>query len=157
MATQLILHEGLALKCYRCTEGYLTVGVGYNIDARGVKPLEAVIGRKFDGRLTRDEAVRVLAADIDYFEAGVRANFPFYDELDEVRQRVCLDMAFNMGRRALGFKKTMDAVRKRQFVKAGDMMMESRWAGQVGDGVGKKWDRAERLSAMMKSGKDWEK
>lgn len=157
MITQLLLHEGLRLRPYRCTAGKLTVGVGYNIDGRGIKPLEAIIGRKFDGRLTREEALAVLAADIDRFERETRRNFPHYDKLDEVRQRVCLDMAFNMGYGALLFKKTIALVKAGRYREAGDEMMRSKWSSDVGDGWGGKLDRAERLAIMMKTGKDWEK
>jgi lysozyme len=156
MVTQLLLHEGLRLKPYRDTEGLLTVGVGYCIDRRGILPLEQIIGRKFDGKLTREEAVKVLAADIDRFEAATLKAFPHYARLDEVRQRVCLDMAYNMGYGALCFKKTIAFVMKGEHLKAGDEMMKSKWADQVGDGWGGQLDRAERLANMMKSGKDWE-
>jgi lysozyme len=157
MVTQLLMHEGLRLRPYRDTVGLLTVGVGYCIDKRGIKPLESVIGRKFDGQLTRDEAVRVLESDIDRFEAGALKAFPFYAKLDEVRQRVCLDMAFNMGYGALAFKKTIGLVEKRRFLEAGDEMMKSKWSDDVGDGWGGEFDRAERLAVMMKTGKDWDK
>ena len=157
MVTQLLLHEGLRLKPYRDTVGLLTVGVGYCIDKRGIKPLEAVIGRRFEGSLTRDEAILVLKADIDRFEAAALKAFPHYAKLDEVRQRVCLDMAFNMGYGAMAFKKTIALIERREWIKAGDEMMKSKWADDVGDGWGGEFDRAERLTSMMKTGKDWDK
>jgi lysozyme len=157
MEEQLALHEGLRLKAYRDSLGLLTVGIGYCIDKRGVKPLEAVIGRRFEGGVTRDEAYKVLRADIDRFEAGCLKAFPFYAKLDEVRQRVCLDMAFNMGYGALGFRKTIALVEKRRYVEAGNEMMDSKWADDVGDGWGGQLDRAERLAIMMKTGKDWDR
>jgi lysozyme len=156
MVAQLCLHEGLRLKAYRDHLGLLTVGVGYCIDKRGIKPLEAVIGRKFDGQLTREEAYALLDADIDRFEAGCLKNWKHYANLDEVRQRVCLDMAFNMGYGALAFKKTIALVEKKRFVEAGNEMMNSKWSDDVGDGWGGQFDRAERLAIMMKTGKDWE-
>lgn len=157
MAAQLALHEGLRLKTYRDTKGLLTVGYGYCIDRRGVKPLEAVIGRRFEGTLTRAEADLMLRFDVARFEVGIRAHLPFYDQLDDVRQRVCVDMAFNMGYGALAFKKTIDLVRRRRFVEAGDEMMRSKWSDDVGDGWGGNYDRAERLANMMKTGKDWDR
>lgn len=38
---QLVRHEGLMLKPYRCTAGKLTIGVGRNLDDRGITQKEA--------------------------------------------------------------------------------------------------------------------
>jgi lysozyme len=149
MISQLLLHEGLRLTPYRCTAGYLTIGVGYNIDARGIAALERVIGRTFDGALTREEAIAVLRHDIDAYERHVRRLMPEYDQLDAIRQRVVLDMAFNLGYRALRFEKAIAALKRRDYLTAARQMRLSKWSSQVGD-------RAERLEAMMKTGKDYE-
>jgi len=63
-----------------------------------------------------------------------------------VRQRVLLDMAFNLGISGLlKFKRTLKAIRAKQYEKAAEMMLDSRWATQVGQ-------RAKRLSKMMATG-----
>jgi lysozyme len=155
MVKQLIMHEGIRLKPYRCTANKLTIGVGYNIDDRGVAELEQAIGRKYDGSITRDEAIKILLQDIDTFESAVHAHFPHYEKLDPIRQRVVLDMAFNLGFRALQFKGTIAAVIAGDYARAKRQMMSSLWAKQVGDGIGGRMDRAERLSEMMFSGEDY--
>lgn len=161
MEAQLILHEGLRTKSYLDTEGYWTVGVGYNISGRGVDFLERITGRKFRGipyeqiTLTRDEALAVLRADIDRVEKAVRTYFPEYDELNEVRQRVCVDMAFNLGFKALSFKKTIAWMKVKHWSNAAREMWKSKWSGQVGDGPGGKRDRADRLTEMMLTGLDY--
>ena len=38
---QLVRHEGLRLKPYRCTAGKLTIGIGRNLDDRGISLKEA--------------------------------------------------------------------------------------------------------------------
>lgn len=38
---QLVRHEGLRLKPYRCTAGKLTIGIGRNLDDRGISQKEA--------------------------------------------------------------------------------------------------------------------
>ena len=42
IVNQLILHEGLRLKPYRCTAGKLTIGVGRNLETKGLSEEEAL-------------------------------------------------------------------------------------------------------------------
>ena len=73
---------------------------------------------------------------------------PWVTQLNEVRQRVLVDMAFNMGIVGLlSFKRTLATIQAGDYQQAATMMLDSRWAGQVGQ-------RAERLAHMMVTGKD---
>lgn len=159
MKAQLVLHEGLRLKRYKCTSGKWTLGVGYNYEDRGLAALERALGRKVDPvvGITRTEAMVALDADIERYEDAVVKHFPAYLNLDPIRQRVALDMAFNMGYRALGFKHTMRFIAARDWINAHLNMLKSLWAKQVGDGPGGKWDRGERLSRMMLTGEEYTK
>ena len=132
MIRQLRLHEGERLKPYRCTAGKLTIGVGRNLEDRGI---------------TAAESAYLLGNDIDsHWRELVRA-LPWVERLDEVRQRVLLDMAFNLGIGGLlGFKNTLATIKAGDYQKAAAMMLDSKWARQVGR-------RADRLSGMMASGK----
>lgn len=133
MTRQLRLHEGERLKPYRCTAGKLTIGVGRNLEDRGI---------------TAQESAMLLANDIAREERALFEALPWVSGLDEVRQRVLLDMAFNMGMGSLlQFKLTLGAIQAGQYEQASKMMLDSRWAKQVGT-------RAERLSRMMATGKD---
>ena len=38
----LVRHEGLRLHAYKCSEGFLTLGVGRNLDANGISEDEAM-------------------------------------------------------------------------------------------------------------------
>jgi len=81
-------------------------------------------------------------------EQALAKALPWFTQLDDVRQRVLLDMAFNLGAQGLlQFRLTLDAVRTGRYQQAATMMLESQWAGQVGQ-------RARRLSQMMATGKD---
>lgn len=133
MIRQLRLHEGERLKPYRCTAGKLTIGVGRNLEDRGISAAESAV---------------LLANDIDaHWRELVRA-LPWVENLDEVRQRVLLDMAFNLGIAGLlGFKNTLATIKAGDFQKGAAMMLDSRWAGQVGQ-------RADRLAVMMATGKE---
>lgn len=130
---QLILHEGCDLKPYKDSLGTLTIGVGRNLQARGINT---------------DEALMLLRNDISATITAVRKEMPWTVALDDVRQRVLCDMAFNMGIAGLlEFKQTLAAVKAGDYGKAADMMLDSRWASQVGE-------RARRLARMMRTGKD---
>jgi lysozyme len=170
MQAQLVLHEGLRTHAYLDTVGKWTVGVGYNLSDRGVDFLEKILGRRFNMPfdqivLTHDEALKVLDADIDRFEKAVVVHFPFYTKLIEVRQRVVLDMAFNMGFAALGFVNTRKMVEAQDWSGAARGLYNSKWARQVGDGPddspeaakarGRHFDRCDRLSRMLLTGKDY--
>lgn len=157
MEQQLILHEGLKLEPYVDTEGNQTIGVGYNVTGRGWDFLEHVIKRKVTEpvRITQVEALAVLRADLDRAEQAVRVYLPEYDGLNEVRQRVCLDMAFNMAMRALGFQKAIAAIKAKDWSAAAKELYRSKWAEQVGDGPGGKFDRADRLAKMLLTGDDY--
>ena len=132
MVRQLRLHEGERLKPYRCTAGKLTIGVGRNLDDRGI---------------TAEESAMLLSNDITREERALINALPWVAQLDEVRQRVLLDMAFNMGLGGLlQFKNTLATIKAGDYQRAASMMLDSRWATQVGQ-------RAERLSRMMATGK----
>lgn len=166
---QLAHHEGRRRFPYRCTAGKLTIGVGYNIDDRGLGPMSKALGRTVTlnelgkNGLSEKDMDTVLDADISFFESRAMELFPEYDVLDPIRQRVVLDLAFNMGRRALGFKKavialklyikaTNDELKRLYLVECGFHLMDSLWSSQVGDGFGKRYDRAERLVDMLITG-----
>jgi lysozyme len=128
---QIRLHEGERLKPYRCTAGKLTIGVGRNLDDRGI---------------TREESAMLLDGDIRLLEIELFRALPWASALDDVRQRVLLDMAFNLGLPGLlQFKRTLEAIRTGQYQQAATMMLDSLWARQVGQ-------RAERLARMMATG-----
>ncbi len=98
---QLVRHEGLSLKPYRCTAGKLTIGIGRNLDDRGISQTEAYV---------------LLENDIRNCEKQLLDEVPeIYYALNEVRKSVLLNMCFNLGINGLlGFKNTL------AFVKAGD-------------------------------------
>jgi lysozyme len=166
----LIRHEGVRLKPYRCSLGFLTIAVGYNIDARGLGPLHKAIGRTpsleeltIEG-LTQEEAFRLLRADLRYFLADITARFPEFSELDEVRQSAVVDFVFNIGfAGAAKFKTTLRFLRLalRQthpdlkeacFTASAFHAANSLWAQQVDDGLGRKFGRADRILYMLRTG-----
>jgi lysozyme len=126
---QLIEHEGLEKKVYCCPAGKLTVGVGRNLQDKGI---------------TEEEALFLLRNDIAECEDDLRSIFPEFDALDEYRKRVLTDMRFNLGLSGFRmFKKMIAAVKDKDFSLAAEEMKDSNWYRQVGK-------RAEKLFKMMK-------
>jgi len=123
--------EGLRLKPYRCTAGKLTIGYGRNLDENGI---------------TKEEALMLLRHDIQNSVAEAKANFSFYEKINETRKRVVLSMLFNMGLPTLRrFKKMLFALEHEDYEKASVEMLDSTWAKQVKS-------RAVELSTMMREG-----
>lgn len=127
LRAQIIDHEGLRLKPYKDTVGKLTIGVGRNLTDVGISRNEAM------ALLDRDLARAIV--DLD--------TFPMFDHLSPIRQRVLIDMRFNLGpSRFRTFKRTLAAVAAGDYQAAAAGMLASKWARQVGQ-------RAKRLAAMM--------
>ncbi len=139
LSAELIRDEALRLKPYRCTAGKLTIGVGRNLDERGI---------------TADEALYLLRNDIAAVEADLDRTLPWWRDMDETRQRVLANMCFNLGiDRLLGFKNTLKLMRTGDYLGASQAMLASKWAGQVGIGTAEKPGRAMRLALMMRDGR----
>lgn len=152
---QLILHEGLRLKPYRCTANKLTIGVGRNYEDNPLNPIEQVklFGKAMPQRdlyeslnkgITREQAIYLLERDIQNSTRDARSLVPNFDTLSEQRRFVLIDMAFNMGKTSLGtFRNTLRMINEGKFAEAASNMLKSRWATQVKD-------RAKRLAIMMR-------
>ena len=130
LVCEIMRDEAVRLKPYHCTEGKLTIGVGRNLDDRGI---------------SEDEAAYMLANDLNDCIREAQC-FTWFNELTDARKRVIVNMIFNLGiNRFRKFKKTIEYIEDRRYVKASIEMMDSKWARQVGK-------RADRLSEMMKNG-----
>ena len=129
---QLVRHEGLRLKPYRCTSGKLTIGIGRNLDDRGISQTEAYV---------------LLENDIQNCEMQLVDEIPeIYNTLDEVRKSVLLNMCFNLGIGGLlEFNNTLAFIAAGDWERAANGMLASKWAKQVGM-------RAIELSEMMRKG-----
>lgn len=128
---QLELHEGRKQKPYKCTSGYLTVGVGRNIEQNGLRDSEINL---------------MLENDINETYQELCDKWPKILLLDDVRQNVLVNMAFNLGvPRIMKFIKMFNALSLADYERAANEMLDSRWAVQVGK-------RALDLSEQMRTG-----
>jgi lysozyme len=118
----LIRHEGSGLKPYRCTSGKLTIGVGRNLEDKGI---------------TEEEAMYLLRNDIKECRADLKELFrdQFYI-LSQNRQDALMNMRFNLGARGFrGFERMIAAIRRSDFRLAAREMWLSEWSKQVGGRV----------------------
>ena len=127
--TTIMADEGLRLTPYHCSEGFLTIGIGRNLDAKGITKEEAIYLAQNDIKEAENKAVSIVK--------------DFYS-LNDNRKIVLVSMAFQMGATGLSkFKKMIEAIDNRDFDRASIEMLNSRWAKQTPA-------RAKRLSNLMK-------
>jgi lysozyme len=131
LTDQLRRYEGLMLRIYRDTQGYLTIGYGRNLETTGISKTEAEILLSNDATKSINEAKTAVE------------NF---DSLSINRQSVIANMIFNLGLNSfLNFKKMISYIENNQFTQAAEEMLNSLWASQVGQ-------RAKDLAELMDKG-----
>ncbi len=136
LTAQLRRDEGNRGAAYQDHLGYWTIGVGRLIDSR--KP---------GAGLRPDEIDYLLKNDITDRVQALQKALPWFAKLDQARQGVLVNMAFQMGTNGLlGFKNTLALVEVGRYTEAASRMLESSWAKQTPA-------RAARLSQQMKTGK----
>ena len=130
MLEELKRDEGFKDKVYMCTAGKLTIGYGHNLEDNPISP---------------EVAERILSTDtVGALEQCEQFNW--FHTLDPVRQRVIVNMVFNIGFNGVSkFQKMIEAIIVGDYEIAAEEMIDSLWYGQVGE-------RAERLVHMMRYG-----
>jgi lysozyme len=129
---QLKIHEGMKLKPYLCTSKKLTIGIGRNLDDVGI---------------SEEEAEMLLKNDIYEATNQLLNAFPWMATFSDVRISAMINFTFNVGIGTVKtFTKSIDALKKEDFNLAADMMLDSRWANQVGD-------RAIQITEQIRTGR----
>ena len=128
----LIADEGLKLSLYKCTSGKNTIGVGRNLDDRGI---------------SEETAMQMLDEDIDLVMHEVSQSINFFHDLPDIVQQALCNLVFNMGiSRFLAFKKTLVHLRNQEWDKAADELLDSKYATQLPN-------RSKRVADMIRSAK----
>lgn len=135
----LVEHEGFRMHVYKDTLGIDTVGIGRNLEDRGITKEELAhldipnIETVYEHGLSYEDAVYLACNDIAIVEKELLAAHPCVDGLSATRQMVLMDMAFNMGvPRLKKFKKMWAAIYEGDFELASKEMLDSKWSMQVG-------------------------
>ncbi len=129
----MIAEEGLKLTPYYCTgePPQLTIGVGHNLESRGIS--EAI-------------AMAILDEDIDVCVSELEQNFPhLYDYPDPV-QETLIDLCFNLGiARLMKFKRTIEYLNEGlatgNYTKAANELLKSAYARQLPNRAKRNHDR----------------
>lgn len=158
---QIKFDEGLRLKPYEDSTGHLTIGIGHNLEGRGLSVNEMywLIENNNDrkNRFPKDfknidpsVLMVTLIKDMKKFgitenEAVVLCNNAIYDSVEslnsklkwfsdapETVQEVLTNMCYNMGiKTLLTFKNTLFYMSIGEYERAAKNMLKSRWARQV--------------------------
>lgn len=130
----LLLDEGKRRMPYECTAGKLTIGVGRNLEDRGLSDDEIELLLQNDIKIVTRELLR----DDDVA--------PVFASLDDARKVAIQNMAFNLGLPTLKkFSKMWAALDAGDYDKAADEAMDSRWYRQVGS-------RGDRIVSIIRDG-----
>jgi len=132
--------EGLRHDAYLDTRGLWTIGIGHKFpDTKG-----------HAGEVWTDAQIDAAFAE-DYRKAhdGIKAQLPWFDHLDPVRQAYVISMAFQMGvAGVLQFHHTLAALRDEHWADAAGGVRDSLWHKQT-------FLRAERCARAFETG-EWQ-
>lgn len=130
---RIIREEGWKNELYQDTKGIWTIGVGYNIEEKGLP------------NYIIDQLLRTTLSEAWEEARSVVTN---WYRLNYARRSVLVAMVFQMGlSRTLGFKRMIAAVEAEDFDTAADEMLDSKWAREDSPA------RAEREADIMREGK----
>lgn len=147
MIQRFVLHEGCVLMPYKCPAGYLTIGVGRNLETNPLTVEEKKACGDWRHGITKNAAFYLLRNDIEKAKRECSKNIPFFYSLDSERQYALLDMCFNMGIKTLmKFQLMLTAMGVGNWEKASEECLRSRYAKQTGK-------RAKRIAETIRTGK----
>ena len=126
-------HEGVRSKVYLCSAGYETIGVGRNISKSGMG-------------LSDDEVDYLLENDIARVIKELSSEYPWFNDLDDVRKDAMIDISFNLGATRLrGFRRALAAMEVADYTLAAKEFLDSKWSRDVKG-------RAHELASMIETG-----
>ena len=96
------------------------------------------------------EAEALLVLEVERLQLMLAFRLPWFEGLNQARQAVLVNMAFNLGLGGLlNFKNTLALIETGHYKEAAKAMLNSRWAKQVGQ-------RANELAEQMETG-EWKR
>jgi len=97
--------------------GNPTIGVGRNLAGKG---------------LSEDEIRYLLDNDINDCATEAHGKYPWFTQLDQVRQNAVIELLFNLGpKKFAGFKKFINFMNESRYAQAAEELKDSAWWGQV--------------------------
>ena len=137
---QLEIDEGVVHEIYLDHLGYPTFGIGHL-----VRESDPEHGLPTGSPISSERCVEAFDSDIETVLSDCNKLYSDFDDLPEEAQRVIANMMFNMGRPRLSkFKGMKSGVDARDWNRAADEMVDSRWYRQV-------TNRADRLVTRVRA------
>lgn len=125
------LDEGFRQDLYKCTQGFNTIGYGFNLDSNGI-PVEV--------------ANYWLSFILQKIRTKLYNELPCFNLMNDARKYVLINMAYNLGFDGLlKFHDMIKALDKLNYFQASKEMRNSKWYREVPN-------RAERLISIMING-----
>ena len=141
---EIIADEGMVKHIYEDHLGYPTFGVGHLITEK-----DPELKKSLGTEVSEDRVHECLEKDLDIVLKDCKILYPDFDDLPEEVQHIVANMMFNMGRpRLSAFKGMKKGVDTKDWNKAADEMVDSRWYKQV-------TNRANRLVERMRKVNGW--
>lgn len=150
IAKVLLFEEGKKLQAYICSEGYLTVGIGHNLDS---DMAIQILGRtlKKGDNITEKECQELFDRDLRKVRAGLSLHIPYFTTLTEKYQILLINMVFQLGiNGTLAFKNTLQAIKEDKPLQVAQGIQQSKWFRQTPN-------RCARLIKLVKDEqvKEW--
>ena len=137
---QLKIDEGCVYEIYNDHLGYATFGIGHLVTESDPEQ-----GQSLGTAVSSDRVTEAFESDIQGVLRDCDILYPDFSSLPEEAQQIIANMMFNLGRPRLSkFAGMKSGVDERNWERAADEMVDSRWYAQVGP-------RAERLVDRMKN------
>ena len=127
----LAFEEGKELRVYKCTQGFLTVGIGHNLDA---DPAIDILHRKLKlhDSITEQECNELFQKDVNKVYETIYSKLPWFEFLKEKYKLVIVNMVFQLGiNGTLAFKNTLKAIQEDNPDKVIAGMKASKWYKQT--------------------------
>jgi len=109
----LVRHEGIRIFPYKCSENYLTISCGRNLETNGI---------------SEEEAMYLLDNDIKRVKEELNMNFGAWRTMPEKARMVCIDMTFQMGITGfMKFRKTRQLMELGMWLEASEEILDSKY------------------------------
>ena len=136
---QLEIDEGVVYEIYLDHLGYPTFGIGHLVTESDPEH-----GQEVGTSVSEDRVIEAFESDLESVLSDCSRLYPDFESLPEEAQQIIANMMFNLGYPRLSKFRNMKAcVDQKDWMGAGDEMMDSRWYNQVPN-------RAGRLVNRMK-------
>jgi len=135
---RIIRHEGFRSTVYKDSLGFPTVGIGHCLTKDQCD--------NYTNGISYDDAVKLLESDIATVKQNCAKEFPWILGLDDCRQSIIYEMAFQLGVGGVTkFHNMIAAIRSQDWPTAAKEMLDSQWHTQTPN-------RVEELAELMLNG-----